>query len=125
MTARTVLVVDDDADIRALVELALEIGAGWRVVGEAEGERAVARALEVAPDAVLLDVNLGAVSGEHVLDMLRRHERTAHVPVIFLTANVRAADVERLRAMGAGVLSKPFDPMTLAAQIASELGWSA
>lgn len=123
MNARTVLVIDDDEDIRSIVELSLELELGWRVIGEANGDNAVSRALECAPDVVLLDVNLGGQDGPAVLATLRADSRTRAIPVLFLTAKVRAADVERLRALGAGVLAKPFDPLTLGSNIAAALGW--
>ena len=124
MTERTVLVVDDDADIREIVQFALELEPGWKVVGEAAGENAVARAVDTAPDVILLDVNLEGMDGPATLATLQSDERTARIPVLFLTANTRPADVDRLRGLGAqGVLAKPFDPLTLGAQLTRELRW--
>ena len=123
MTPRTLLLIDDDEDIREIVAMSLELGPGWQVIGEAKGANAVARAAEIAPDAILLDVNLADADGPAVLAQLRADPRTKAIPVVFLTAKVRPADVEHLRALGAGVLPKPFDPMTLHEQIARELGW--
>ena len=94
-------------------------------MGEGNGDNAVARAVEVGPDVILLDVNLGQQDGATVLAALRADARTTGIPVLFLTANVRAADVARLRALGAGVLAKPFDPLTLGAKIAAEMGWAS
>lgn len=124
MTARTILIVDDDADVRAIVEMSLELGAGWRVVGEGDGRAAVSRAAETRPDAILLDVNLDGTDGPAVLSELRGDPRTAAIPVIFLTANARPDETARLERQGARVLAKPFDPMTLPANIASLLEWT-
>ena len=56
---------------------------------------------------------------------LRSNEKTASIPVIFLTAKVQSADRKRFSDLGvAAVLSKPFDPMVLGEQIAEALGWS-
>ena len=124
MTERTVLIVDDDSDIREIVQLALELQPGWKVIGESAGENAVARATEVRPALILLDVNLDGMDGPATLKALRADERTAAIPILFLTANTRPADVQRLRALGAnGVLAKPFDPLALGAQVAREMGW--
>ena len=101
----------------------MTMGAGWRVVEEANGDDAVSRAADVQPDAILLDLNLGNVGGVAVLAALRADPRTHTIPVVFLTAEVRPAEVNRLRALGAGVLAKPFDPLTLNEQLARQLGW--
>jgi CheY-like chemotaxis protein len=124
MTARTLLIVDDEQDVRMLVAMALEMTVGWTVIEEEDGNRAVARAAEINPDAILLDVNIGARDGPSVFAELRSDSRTAHIPVVFLTGNVRPAQTAPLRALGAGVLAKPFEPMHLASLIAAELGWS-
>jgi CheY-like chemotaxis protein len=125
MTDRTVLIVDDDSDIREIVQFALEMEPGWKVVGEARGENAVVRALETRPDVILLDVNLEGMDGPATLDALRADDRTQDIPILFLTGNTRQPDVDRLRALGAhGVLAKPFDPLALSAQVAREMRWS-
>lgn len=124
MSHRTILIVDDEQDIRSLVSMALELDAGWTVVEEPDATHAVERAAATHPDLILLDVNLGQRDGPSVLADLRADPRTAPVPVLFLTGNVRGSDTESLRAMGAGVLPKPFDPMKLAAAIRAEVGWT-
>ena len=123
MTHRTVLIVDDEQDIRSLVTMSLELGAGWTVLEEKNGDHAVERAAASLPDAILLDVNLGHRDGPSVLADLRKDKRTAAIPVIFLTGHVRPAETSALRALGAGVLPKPFDPVELSGLIMAELGW--
>jgi CheY-like chemotaxis protein len=121
---RTILIVDDEQDVRSLVSMSLELDAGWTVVEEADATHAVERAAAMHPDLILLDVNLGQRDGPSVLADLRNDPRTAAIPVIFLTGNVRVAETDSLRALGAGVLPKPFDPMKLAAAIRAEVGWT-
>ena len=123
MTHRTILIVDDEQDVRSLVSMSLELGAGWTVLEERDGDEAVERAAASQPDAILLDVNLGKRDGPSVLADLRRDARTAAIPVVFLTGNVRPAETSALRALGAGVLPKPFDPVELAGLIMAEVGW--
>jgi two-component system OmpR family response regulator len=124
MIARKILVVDDDADIREIVQLSLEMQPGWSVQGEAAGERAVERAVALAPDLILLDVNLEGMDGPATLAALRADSRTAAVPVLFLTGTTREAEVEHLRTLGAnGVLAKPFDPLSLGSQVARAMHW--
>lgn len=124
MRHRTILIVDDEQDIRSLVAMSLEMDAGWTVLEEADGDRALERAAEAHPDLVILDVNLGRRDGPSVLAELRGDSRTTAIPVVFLTGNVRPAETSLLRALGAGVLSKPFDPSNLAATIMAEAGWT-
>lgn len=125
MAPRTVLIIDDDSDIREIVQLALEMQPGWQVVGEGAGENAVARAVDVRPDGILLDVNLEGMDGPATLAALRSDDRTRAIPVVFLTANTREAEVDHLRGLGAdGVLAKPFDPLALGEQVARVMRWS-
>jgi Response regulators consisting of a CheY-like receiver domain and a winged-helix DNA-binding domain len=124
VSRRTILIVDDEQDVRSLVSMSLELDAGWTVIEEPDATRAVERAAATHPDLILLDVNLGQRDGASVLAELRKDPLTAGIPVIFLTGNVRVAETDGLRALGAGVLPKPFDPMKLAAAIRAEAGWS-
>jgi DNA-binding response OmpR family regulator len=119
-----VLIVDDDNDIREIVQFALEMNPGWSVEGEPAGENAVARAAAISPHVILLDVNLEGMDGPTTLATLRKDPRTALVPVIFLTGTTRESDVAALRELGAnGIIAKPFDPIALPRVIARQLGW--
>jgi len=111
-----VLCVEDDPDIRALVELALQSVGGLRVTSCASGIEALARLPEVRPDVVLLDVMMPEMDG---LETFRRMATGDDAPpVIFMTAKVQPQEVRRYLGLGAlGVIAKPFDPMTLAADI--------
>ena len=118
-----ILVIDDEDDIRRILRLALERVGGMEVVDAASGMEGIARAVADAPDAILLDVMMPDHDGPETLGLLRADPRTAGIPVIFLTAKAMVAEVERLRALGAaGVLTKPFDPMSLAANVRAILG---
>lgn len=120
-----VLVVDDESDIRQVARLALGRVGGMEVVDTGRSEEAVDLAAREKPDAILLDVMMPALDGPATLGALRADERTAAIPVVFLTAKAMPAEIQRLRALGAvGVLTKPFDPMTLAAALRAILGSS-
>jgi CheY-like chemotaxis protein len=122
---RSVLLVDDEDDIRIVAATALGRLAGWDVVTAASGGEAVVRACTRPFDAVVLDVMMPGLDGPATLARLRSEPLTASVPVVFLTAKVQAEERARLAALGAaGVVSKPFDPTTLADQLAAALGWS-
>lgn len=117
------LLIDDEADIRRIARLALEKIGKMQVVEVQSGGAALAQAVQDKPDAILLDVVMPDRDGPSVLRELREEARTHHIPVIFLTAKAMPAEVDRLKTLGAvGVLTKPFDPMRLAAQVRELLG---
>lgn len=118
-----VLIVDDEPDIRRIAKLGLARVGGMEVVEATGGAEALALAREHQPDAILLDVMMPGLDGPTTLARLREDAATAGVPVVFLTAKAIAAEVDRLRSLGAaGVLTKPFDPMTLAQELRAVLG---
>jgi CheY-like chemotaxis protein len=118
-----VLVIDDEPDIRRIARLGLTKVGKMDVVEAANGTEGLARAKAERPDAILLDVMMPGLDGPSTLVRLREDPETAGVPVVFLTAKAIAAEVDRLRALGAaGVLTKPFDPMTLARELRAALG---
>jgi CheY-like chemotaxis protein len=121
-----VLIVDDEDDIRQVARLALSRVGGMDVVDTGRSEDAVGIAAREKPDAILLDVMMPGRDGPATLAALRADGRTAAIPVVFLTAKAMPAEIQRLQALGAaGVLTKPFDPMTLAAAFRAALGTSA
>ena len=125
MPPRHVLVIDDEDDIRQVVSLSLELTEGWTVQEEHAGLPGAARALASRPDVILLDVMMPGMDGPSTLLALQSAPVTASIPVIFLTAKVQVSDRERFMHLGArGIIQKPFDPLTLGAQIRDILFWS-
>lgn len=121
---KTILIVDDENDIREVGQLALEVSSDWRVLAASSGAEGVAQAKAERPDAILLDVMMPGMDGPTTLANLREDTATRNIPVVFLTAKVRASDRDYLLSLGAvAVLAKPFDPMSLADQVADALGW--
>ena len=115
-----ILYVEDEADIRVIAEIALEVVGGFTVVSCASGPEAVAAASRARPDLLLLDMMMPGMDGLSTLEALRAIPETAHTPVIFMTAKVQAAEVAHFKSVGAlDVIAKPFDPMALAQQIRS------
>ncbi len=120
---QTILLVDDEPDIRRIGELTLARVGGFTVHLASSGTEAVEAAAGCAPDVILLDVMMPGMDGAATLAALRADARTTAIPVIFMTAKVQAKEVERYRSLGAvGVISKPFDPMTLSDQIRAIAG---
>jgi CheY-like chemotaxis protein len=117
-----VLIIDDEADIRRVARLSLARIGGMDVLDAGSGAEGTEKAAAEAPDAILLDVMMPGQDGPATLRALRADPRTAAIPVVFLTANAMPDDVARLLAMGVrGVLNKPFDPLTLPAQLRAAL----
>jgi len=117
-----IIYVEDESDIRSVGTLALEANGAFRVRAYDNGVDAVRGACESPPDLVLADVLMEGLDGEQTLAALQARPETAYVPVIFITAQINAADVARYRKLGAiGVIAKPFDPRTLAAKVLAML----
>jgi CheY-like chemotaxis protein len=122
---RRILIIDDEDDIREVAALSLETVAGWDVMMAGSGAAGIVKAQEQRPDAILLDVMMPVMDGPTTFRELRAMPETAAIPVILLTAKVQAADQKRFSDLGvAAVMFKPFDPLTLAGDIARALGWS-
>lgn len=123
-TVKRILIVDDDDDIREVAQLSLETLAPWQVLTAASGSQGLRVAQDGLPDAIILDYRLPDTDAVGVLTQLRADRRTASIPVILLTARDILTDSDRLEQLGVrAILSKPFDPVNLAAQIADVLNW--
>jgi CheY-like chemotaxis protein/HPt (histidine-containing phosphotransfer) domain-containing protein len=120
MTTIRILHVDDEADIREVVQLSLSLDPDFMVRSCSSGKDALAVAAEWQPDFILLDVMMPVMDGPATLVQLRESARTVSIPVIFMTARAQAREVDRFRSLGAvGVIPKPFEAMTLAASVRS------
>ena len=118
MAIEKIMMVDDEPHIRRIGELSLRAVGKWTVVLAGSGPEAVELARRERPDVILLDVMMPGMDGPATLAKLRDTEETARIPVIFLTAKAQRHEVERYRMLGAaGVLTKPFDPMTLPEEV--------
>jgi CheY-like chemotaxis protein len=119
-----ILIIDDEADIREVTALTLETVAGWQVIQAPSGAQGIRRASLEQPDAILLDVMMPDIDGPTTFQILKQNGTTTHIPILLLTAKVQGQDRRKLDALGAAaILSKPFDPLTLAADISKILGW--
>jgi len=112
-----ILYIDDEADIREVAQMALEIDPNLEVRTCASGAEGLEQAAAWQPDLILLDVMMPEMDGPAVLRRLREDSSTAAIPVVFITARTQAEEVAALKKLGgSGVIAKPFDPMTLAEQ---------
>ncbi len=121
---KTLLVIDDDRDIREVARASLELVGGFTVITAESGRRGLLVAQEAKPDAIILDLMMPEMDGQETLAQLKQDPGTACIPVIMLTAKFHARKQDLVdRGNAAGVLLKPFDPMLLSRQVCEILGW--
>jgi len=113
-----ILYVEDEPDIQAVAQIALENVGGFTIKVCQHGQQALAEAAAFKPDLLLLDVMMPDMDGPTTLIELHKQPELANIPAIFMTAKVQPQEVAQLRTLGAvDVITKPFDPMTLSDQI--------
>jgi diguanylate cyclase (GGDEF)-like protein len=116
-----VLVADDDAATRTLIDMALQ-EAGYDCVLATDGRSALDQARAIRPDLIVLDIGMPVMTGDEVHRELRRDPRTRYIPVVFVTAKRTTGEMAaRLRNGADDYISKPFDVDELVARIASAL----
>jgi CheY-like chemotaxis protein len=119
---RKVLVIDDEKDVRYIAQISLGRIGNMIVIEASSGQEGIARAKSEHPDFILLDMMMPGMDGAATFRALREDEETASIPVIFLTAVAKVAEVQCLKDLGArGVVLKPFDPITLASDLTAML----
>jgi CheY-like chemotaxis protein len=114
-----VLLIDDDAAIRMLCSVSLR-ALGIEVIEAENGTQGLELVRRERPDLVLLDVSMPGLDGFEVGELVRRHRKTRHIPLMFLSGE--AENDARARELGAiACLAKPFDPVALSSLIATAL----
>lgn len=113
---QSILIIDDENSIRDVLEIALE--ERFQVYLASSGDEGIEIAKRIKPDLILLDRMMPGKDGLATLEELKENEATRALPVIFLTARVQSHDMNEYEGHDVlGVLSKPFDPMTLSDEI--------
>jgi DNA-binding response OmpR family regulator len=124
VTGKRLLIIDDEAGIREIVSLSLKMQAGWEVLKASSGEEGIGKAELEQPDAILLDVMMPQMDGIETFRKLRANSRTQLIPVMLLTAKAQTAEKIYFESLEvSGVLTKPFNSLTLAQDIAKILKW--
>ena len=124
MSARRILFIDDEEDIKTLARFCLESEAGWSMLSASNGLEGIKIAASEQPDAILLDDMMPEIDGLQTIEKLLLEPKTKDIPTIFITAKAQASDRRLFYNAGAkGVINKPFDTLTLASQISGFLGW--
>lgn len=111
---KTILIIEDNSDIREGTSEILELTGRYQVITAENGRIGVDLATKHIPDLILCDIMMPELDGYGVLFMLSKIERTARIPFIFLTAKAERADMRKAMEMGADdYLTKPFDDVEL------------
>lgn len=120
------LYVDDDNDICQIAQMCLEIEGTFEACSVNGGREALEVAESWQPDVILLDVMMPGMDGPTTLSNLKENPKTSGIPVIFITAKTLDSDLETLKKNDIlGVLAKPFQALTLSAEIVALMeGWS-
>jgi CheY-like chemotaxis protein len=122
--SKCILIVDDEACIQEVIQISLETIAGWEVITASSGEDGITKAIREQPDAILLDVMMPYLDGLATFRRLQADPKTQQIPVLLLTAKIQTSELQQYKKMGVkGTISKPFEPMQLAQEVAKALGW--
>ena len=121
----TILVADDEQDIRELVAYRLS-RAGYTIIEARDGQEALELAADQAPDMAVLDVMMPRLNGFDLTERLRHTPATQRLPILLMSASVQEVDISRGFAAGAdGYLTKPFTPDQLLTRVRDVLSRGA
>jgi DNA-binding response OmpR family regulator len=118
---KRILYIEDETDLQWLVKHILESAGDFEVRVCSNGAEGLRHVVEFVPDLVLLDVMMPGMDGFSVLRELRARADSAALPVVFLTARTQECD-EYLHSGAHGVITKPFEPSALVAQVRAYAG---
>lgn len=119
---KSILVVDDEEDVRALIQLGLEMQAGWKELNASSGEEAIQIAASQQPDIILLDLMMPGMDGKITLKKLKNNLKTQQIPVILMTAKGKSSVEESFANLDvAAIFTKPLRPLNLAQQISEAI----
>jgi CheY-like chemotaxis protein len=120
--SQCVLLVDDEEDARSIIKLGLEMTTDWTILTASSGQEALNLAAAHQPDVILLDLMMPEMDGRATLQYLKANPDTRLIPVILATAKVHPSETDSFQQLDViAVLTKPFRPLELAAQIRNAL----
>ena len=116
--SKSILIIDDEEDLRAIAQMGLEMAANWKVITADSGKEGLSKAIASQPEIILLDLMMPDWDGKETLKQLKNNQYTANIPVILMTAKTKEAISTDLANLDlAGVITKPFRPLELPEQI--------
>ncbi|MDJ0694002.1 response regulator [Mastigocoleus sp. MO_188.B34] len=120
---KSILVVDDEEDVRALIQLGLEMNGGWNVINATSGAEAIDVAASQQPDVILLDLMMPDLDGKATLQKLKSSPKTENIPVIMMTAKSKYSVEESFAGLDvAAIFTKPLRLLNLSQQIIDAIG---
>lgn len=120
--SKSILIIDDEEDVKEIAQMGLEMAADWQVTTANSGQEGLSLAESHQPEVILLDLMMPGWDGKETLKQLKANPHTAHIPVILMTAKTQSAIASRLTELNlAGIITKPFRPLQLPEQIANIL----
>lgn len=122
--SKRILLIDDEPDMRRVVQICLEKVARWTVIVAASAEEGLLKAATEKPDVIVVEIVMPQMDGFMFLDALRAKPETQSIPVVVLTAKAELLLLPQYEALDVnGIVSKPFNSLTLHQEIAAALGW--
>ena len=122
MNQRNILIIEDDTGIQAVTKFSLEMDDHWQVTVANCGEEGLSKARTTNPEVILLDLILPDVGGVEILEQLNYDNTTSNIPIILFTAKLLEGEIQEFKSSNVvGLITKPFDCLTLSEQISNIL----
>jgi DNA-binding response OmpR family regulator len=120
--SKSILIIDDEEDVKDIAQMGLEMAADWKVITASTGREGLGLAESSQPEVILLDLMMPEWDGKETLKQLKANYNTAAIPVIMMTAKNNSAIASELTDLDfAGVITKPFRPLELPDRITNIL----
>lgn len=120
--SKSILIIDDEEDVKDIAKMGLEMAANWSVITASTGKEGLILAEDKQPEVILLDLMMPEWDGKETLKQLKANPNTAAIPVILMTAKTQSAIAPELIELDlAGAITKPFRPLELPEQITNML----
>lgn len=120
--SKSILIIDDEEDVKAIAQLGLEMAANWHVITASSGKEGLNLAETTQPEVILLDLMMPDWDGKETLKQLKANQNTANIPVILMTAKTQSAIASELNRLEIiGIITKPFRPLQLPEKISEIL----
>jgi CheY-like chemotaxis protein len=118
MNQHNILIIEDDTGIQAVTKFSLEMDCYWQVTSAYVGKEGLFKAMNINPDVILLDLMMPDMGGIEILEKLQSDRTTQNIPVILFTAKLMEVENLELENKNViGLITKPFDCLTLSAKI--------
>lgn len=115
---KKILYAEDEFDVQTIVQMVIESMSDYEIKICGNGKLLLDCVEDYNPDLILLDVMMPEMDGPTTYTNLQANEKTKNIPVIFITAKAQVHEVQLLKESGViGVITKPFDPVTLCPEI--------